>query len=314
MKRRKSNRSDRELAKEFLAAHPGYQKWGAEKLAGKFNISTEVITEIKAEIKEATRMIDMASLGEDEELFKEFMLFKRAKSLQDIEPEPELPEPYTDGDPNNVLVVGDIHEPFCLEGYLEFCRFTQEKYNCGTVVFIGDVIDNHFVSYHEIETSALGAEDELELAISKLANWYSVFPKATVLIGNHDRLVYRKARTAGISTRWVRGYSDVLGTPGWDFVEEVVIHGVMYVHGESGTASKKMQNEHCSVVQGHLHSQGYVQWSVGSEHRLFGFQVGCGVDRHAYAMAYGKMGPKPVISCGVILEEGFLPILIPMKL
>ena len=126
--------------------------------------------------------------------------------------------------------------------------------------------------------------------------------------------IYRKARTAGISSRWVRGYAEVLGTPGWNFVEEVFIHGVMYVHGENGTASKKMTNEHCSVVQGHLHSQGYVQWSVGAEHRLFGMQVGCGVDRHAYAMSYGKMGPKPVISCGVVLDKGFLPIVIPMKL
>ena len=44
-----------------------------------------------------------------------------------------------------VLVIGDLHEPFCLDGYLEHCQETYAKYNCNRVVFIGDVIDNHIL-------------------------------------------------------------------------------------------------------------------------------------------------------------------------
>ena len=73
---------------------------------------------------------------------------------------------------SNVLVIGDLHEPFCLDGYLEFCLNTYYHYKCTDVIFIGDIIDNHFSSYHETSSDGLGGADELELAISKIAKWY----------------------------------------------------------------------------------------------------------------------------------------------
>ena len=39
----------------------------------------------------------------------------------------------------NVLVVGDLQEPFWLDGYLEFCIEQYENYNCNQVIFIGDI-------------------------------------------------------------------------------------------------------------------------------------------------------------------------------
>jgi ACT domain-containing protein len=44
----------------------------------------------------------------------------------------------------NVLVIGDLHEPFCLDDYLQWCIEQYYIYKCTEVVFIGDVIDNHF--------------------------------------------------------------------------------------------------------------------------------------------------------------------------
>jgi hypothetical protein len=46
----------------------------------------------------------------------------------------------------NVLVIGDLHEPFCLDSYLQWCIEQYYIYKCTEVVFIGDVIDNHFSS------------------------------------------------------------------------------------------------------------------------------------------------------------------------
>ena len=50
---------------------------------------------------------------------------------------------------SNILVIGDLHEPFCLDAYLDFCKEQYDKFNCNEVIFIGDIIDNHFSSYHE---------------------------------------------------------------------------------------------------------------------------------------------------------------------
>ena len=97
----------------------------------------------------------------------------------------------------NVLVVGDLHEPFCKKGYLEFCQEQYDTWNCTDVVFIGDIIDNHYTSFHEIDIEAeYTGKEELEYAISKIAKWYRAFPEASVIIGNHDRMIMRKAQTS----------------------------------------------------------------------------------------------------------------------
>ena len=215
---------------------------------------------------------------------------------------------------NRVLVVGDLHEPFCLDGYLQHCVKIKEKYNCNKVVFIGDVIDNHYSSYHETDADGFGGGEELERAVFKLEKWVKEFPKAIVTIGNHDRLISRKAQTGGIPKAWVKSYNEVLKAPKWSFVDSIEMDGVLYIHGEGGTARTRMKKELVSLVQGHLHTQGYIEYSVGNRHKIFGMQVGCGIDKDSYAMAYGKNFQKPFISCDVILENGTHPILEPMRL
>lgn len=222
--------------------------------------------------------------------------------------------PFENGNPDNVLVIGDLHAPFTLTTYLKFCREQQENYNCGTVIFIGDIIDNHFSSYHESDPDGYGAGEELDRAIDMISDWYHTFPKATVIIGNHDRLVYRKAYSGGVSKKWIREYKDVLGTNGWDFVENIELFGVNFNHGEGGTARNRIKSELQSQVQGHLHTQLYTDYLVGANFIVWGMQVGCGVNNKSYAMAYGKNYKKPAIGCGVVLNKGTLPIAIPMKM
>lgn len=202
---------------------------------------------------------------------------------------------------SRILVIGDIHEPFCLDGYLDFCKETYNIFNCNQVIFIGDVIDNHYSSYHETDPDGMGGGDELELAISKIKLWYEAFPEADVLIGNHDRLIMRKAQSSAVPVKWIRQYKEVLETPYWNFVDRIVYDGVQYVHGEGGTAHAKCRADMMSTVQGHLHTQAYVQWFVGQNFKVFGLQVGCGIDHDAYAMGYAKRGKKPAIGCGVTI-------------
>lgn len=199
-----------------------------------------------------------------------------------------------------VLVIGDLHEPFCLDGYLEFCKSKKRKLKPDKIVFIGDIIDNHYASYHETDADGLGGKDELELAIKKIAKWYRAFPKATVIIGNHDRMVMRKAQSSSVPSAWIRDYKDVLNTPYWDFVDSNTIDGVQYVHGEGGTARTRAKNDMMSTVQGHIHTQAYVEHLAGPRQRILAVQVGCGVDRRAYGMAYAKNFKHPFISCAYV--------------
>lgn len=202
---------------------------------------------------------------------------------------------------SRVLVIGDLHAPFDLDSYFDHCVEVYERYNCNQVVFIGDVIDNHYSSYHETDANGMGGGEELELAISRLQRYYHRFPDAHVTVGNHDRIIMRKAQSGGVPSAWIKDYKEVLRTPNWKFVTSVEIDDVLYIHGEAGTAKTKARADMRSTVQGHLHTQAYTEYFVGANSRVFGTQVGCGIDAKSYAMAYMKVGKKPAIGCAVVL-------------
>ena len=98
---------------------------------------------------------------------------------------------------SKLLVIGDLHEPFCLDKYLSFCKSLYKKKKCNKVLFIGDIIDNHYSSFHEQDPDGMSAGAEITLAKKRVRRWFKAFPMADVVIGNHDRIVSRKAFSAG---------------------------------------------------------------------------------------------------------------------
>lgn len=203
---------------------------------------------------------------------------------------------------NRVLCIGDLHEPFSLDGYLEFCKKTYAENNCNKVVFIGDIIDSHYSSYHETDADGLGGSDELELAIKRIARWYEAFPDAHVTLGNHDRIIIRKAQTSNIPSKWIKEFGEVLETPNWKFVTDVYIDGVRYVHGDkSGKPRTATRRDMVSTVSGHYHTDMYCEWMFGKTRAIFALAVGCGIDSSSYAMGYMQGGKKEAIGAGVII-------------
>lgn len=280
---------------DFLELNPGYQKWGKYKIANKLGCTPEQVVEAKKFINKT-----------------EFIETCNHNVLTELGIVPfEVSTPTHN---SKILVVGDLHAPFTREGYLEFCQEIYKKYNCNEVVFIGDLIDCHFSSFWSSDPDGHGAAEELRLAKQQIQNWYKAFPKASVCIGNHDLIPVRKAFNAGLSKLWIKPISEVLDTPNWVYEEEFYINEVLYTHGTARKANKRMHADLISVVQGHYHSESYVEYSVGKFKKMFAMQIGCGVDDKSYAMAYGKHFDKMHINCGVVLENGTLPILEYMKL
>ena len=239
---------------------------------------------------------------------------KREYRLRLTKTEHDIVKDMRSSEVNNILVIGDLHEPFCLDEYLDFCVEKYTEFNCNEVIIIGDCLDNHYSSYHETNVDGMSGGDELSLAIERMARWRDAFPVATVIIGNHDRMVMRKAQTSAIPSKWIKSYKEVLNVPEWNFVERYEKNGVQYIHGEGGTARTKCRADMMNTVQGHLHTQAYCEHYVGQNFRVFGMQVGCGINHESYAMAYAKYGKKPAIGCGVVLNNGKLPINLLMEL
>lgn len=207
-----------------------------------------------------------------------------------------------------VLVVGDLHEPFTRPEYLQFCISMREKWNCDEVVFIGDILDNHYSSYHETDPDGHSAGREFELAKANVLKWYDAFPYAKVTEGNHDIIPNRKAMTAGLSAKWIKPIGEVLSVPNWEFGESFYIDDVLYCHGIGRKARNRSRQDMISIVQGHYHSESYIEWTVGKKFKVFALQVGCGMDDKSFAAAYGKHFAKMHINVGIVID-GNLPIL-----
>ena len=221
---------------------------------------------------------------------------------------------------DHVLVIADTHIPFEHRDYLEFIKGVQNKFKCGTVVHIGDLVDNHSISYHEHDPNGWSPKDEMEQTDKILKVWFKAFPKLYICRGNHDCLPDRKGKTVGLPKRCFKSFRDMWHLPSkWIDDFEFEIDGVKYEHGTGYSGKYAHVNaafdNRQSTVIGHGHSVAGVEWSANSRDVIFGMNVGCGIDRKSYAFGYGKgFRRKPILGCGLVTDNGRYAQFIKMEL
>lgn len=206
-----------------------------------------------------------------------------------------------------VLAIGDPHEPVAHPGYLNFCKDLYKQWDCDTAVIMGDITDMQAISFHAANPDCPGPSDEFSLTKKRIGKWYKAFPNAKVCIGNHDERVIRLAESVNIPSKYLRSYAEVWGTEGWEWEFDFIIDDVYYYHGTgtsglypAANATKKML---MSVVMGHNHAASGIYHTANPLKRVFGMDVGCGIDVKAFQFAYGKhMARRPILSAGLILD------------
>ena len=118
---------------------------------------------------------------------------------------------------STVLIIGDTHAPCMKEGYVEFLLEKADYWQADRIIHIGDLVDRHSSNYHEKEPENVDAEREFEKALTQVQQITEAFPKADLLLGNHDVLEQRKAKTAGILQRALKSFGDLWELPkGWN--------------------------------------------------------------------------------------------------
>ena len=250
-------------------------------------------------------------MDEEQKLFEEFKKYISLKKKREVKKEPE--KKVLNSKNGNVLCIGDLHCPFVKEGYLEHCIATAKRFDCGDIMFMGDVIDGNSTGFWKPDPDGMSPIDEFELAVTILNDWYEAFPNAKIVYGNHDLHGPRKLFDAGLPGFWVKSLKERLGAPeGWEFAFNFIIDTVSYTHG-AGSANSAMKFYSNSAVFGHLHSQGMVNYVNDGEKTKFFMQVGCGIDVEQYAFKYAKECiKKPILSCAVVLGYGKEGHIIPM--
>lgn len=223
---------------------------------------------------------------------------------------------------SNVLSFSCTHCPAMHPKFISFLKGVHKKHNCNKVVHLGDLVDWNAISFHEKDPSLPNASQEFQNAMKQVQKLYKAFPKVEYMIGNHSDLVGRKARLVGLPEEVIIPFGDLWRVPSWNIhprYSDIKIDGVIYRHGDKGkggtriAAFRNAVDEHCSVVQGHLHAQFGIEYSANHDRATFGAQVGCGVLPGHPNMKYSRVySARPILGC-VVVKNGE-PILERMKL
>lgn len=217
-----------------------------------------------------------------------------------------------------VLIIPDTQYPFAHEDSFDFLSSLKRKYKPTKIVHIGDEIDLHAMSDWDHDPDGMSAGDELKAAIIDMKRLYSIFPEVMACTSNHTARPFRRAFKHGIPAAFLRDYHEFLQAPsGWKWADSWEIDGVKYEHGEGQSGSlgalKAALGNMQSTVIGHLHSFAGIIYNANPKFLIFGFNVGCLIDRKKYAFAYGKnMKNKPILGAGIV-HKG-VPTFIPMLL
>lgn len=220
-----------------------------------------------------------------------------------------------------VLVVSDLQIPFQHQDALDFLEGAKKKYKPTQVVCIGDEVDFHALSTSwDHDPDGMSPGDEHKKAVRVLQDYYELFPNVKSCISNHTSRPFRRAFKFGIPKAFLRSYAEMLQAPGgWEWRDYWNIDDVRYEHGDAlkggvqGVLNSACIQNQRSTVFGHYHTGAGIKYVASPESLMFSFNVGCLIDRHAYAFNYGAtMKDKPVISLGIV-QQG-IPTLVPMLL
>jgi hypothetical protein len=165
-------------------------------------------------------------------------------------------------------------------------------------------------------------EQEYKLARKQMDKLYKAFPKLDYMTGNHSDLPARKATMIGLPNVVVVPFKELWGVDGWTIhprYADFKLDSVIYRHGDKGkgggrnAAFMNAKEQHCSLVQGHLHAQFGVEFTANHDRAIWGMQVGCGVSPNHPSMNYSRVySARPILGCGVVINGE--PILERMKL
>lgn len=221
-----------------------------------------------------------------------------------------------------ILVIPDLHIPFHHRDAFKFLHDVISEKQPDKIICTGDLADfSAFSSWH-LDPQGLSAVDELKMIRRHISKLVKFIPKLLICLGNHDLRIYKKAFKTYLPKILFKSLHDILGLPNkWEFADYHIVDNIRFEHGDafgfhgSGmTAIRDLPLRNMqSTVFGHFHTYAGILYLSNPRMLFFGFNVGCLIDKSAYAFLYGKHWKlRPILGCGYI--ENGIPQFIPMLL
>jgi len=217
-----------------------------------------------------------------------------------------------------ILVVSDMHLPYQHKDSIKFLKEIKKEFKPDTTISIGDLLDQHALSFHDSSPELYSAGHELDKAKEYVKELESVFPKLIEVDSNHSSMIYRRALKHGLPRAYLKDYGDFLETKKWKWVDDITLtmsngQRCFFTHGRSADVLKVSQTMGMSAVQGHYHTKFVISWWANPDNLFFGMNVGCLIDQKSMAFNYAKnFRTRFIIGCGIIING--IPRLLPMVL
>lgn len=208
-------------------------------------------------------------------------------------------------------VISDLQLPGHIDGAFDFIRRTFDKHKVDRVVCIGDLVDCHYISFHQNEPDALNSIQEWELAHKELERWTKEFPQVYCCLGNHDEIPDRQAVAIGMAPGiYIRRLNEIYNLPNtWEWAVEWDFDDVLYQHGLGSNGMYGCKNTAIkmgtSYVQGHTHAHAATFHIPQYRKDICAMNVGCLMDVNKYQARYGKKFFKTGMSlgCGIVTNS-----------
>lgn len=218
------------------------------------------------------------------------------------------------------LFISDTHVPYQHPDAFSFLYALMDYYQFDRICHVGDIVDNHYPSFHEKEPGCLGGSEEIEASRHYLQELEKMFPEMLISEGNHDILAKRKANAAGVPLEWVSDQNKVYGLRGgWKWQPDHMFKlstgmDCQLIHSlGSGIENNAKLFSYCSV-QGHHHGKFGIVYRGDHDNLRWHMSVGCLINPKSPAFLYDKkrLTQRPVLGCG--FEINGVPYLAPMTL
>ena len=192
-----------------------------------------------------------------------------------------------------ILVISDMHLPYQHKDSIKFLKEIKKEFKPDTITSIGDLLDQHALSFHDSSPELYSAGHELDKAKEYVKELESIFPKLIEVDSNHSSMIYRRALKHGLPRAYLKDYGDFLETKKWKWVDDLTLtmsngQRCFFTHGRSADVLKVSQTMGMSAVQGHYHTKFVISWWANPDNLFFGMNVGCLIDQKSMAFNYAK--------------------------
>lgn len=218
-----------------------------------------------------------------------------------------------------ICVVPDVHLGYADWTALKKIHKYAKKHKPDLVVFLGDVIDAKAWSRFPKDPDDDSPQEEWNKVEADMAKLHSMFPKAILLIGNHDQRVINKQKEAMMPYQLTQSMDKIFSFKNWTWhtcVKPLIIQTptgpIAFMHGDemAGTPAQKAKKLGMSVIQGHTH-QASLEYVTTFSHRIFGLESGHVADLSSKAMRYAVKNPISCTTAFTWVQDG-VPYLTPL--